>query len=144
VPISGFSHAIRAAGGGDLLFVSGLTARTADGTIVHPGDLGAQARQVLENMRAVLREAGASLRDVVQIRTYVRDIEQWPAVQAVWPEYWGAVWPASTLVEISRLYDARQLIEMEAIARLPGRLATRQVSVRPGRRPREARQGGKR
>jgi enamine deaminase RidA (YjgF/YER057c/UK114 family) len=121
VPIPGFSHLVTAHLTGTALFVSGLTARGPDGTILHVGDVGGQARQVLENLRAVLGSARATLDDVVQIRTYMRDIEQWAQVQRVWQEYWGAVWPASTLVEISRLYDDTQLIEMEAIALLPGR-----------------------
>jgi enamine deaminase RidA (YjgF/YER057c/UK114 family) len=101
---------------GTFLFVSGLTAREADGTIVHIGDYGGQTRQILENMALILAEAGATLDDVVQIRTFLRDIDQFTAVAAVWQDYWGDVYPASTLVQITRLYDERQLIEMEAVA----------------------------
>jgi enamine deaminase RidA (YjgF/YER057c/UK114 family) len=101
---------------GTFLFVSGLTARTAIGTIVHVGDYGGQTRQVLDNMRAILATADASLDDVVQIHTYLRDIDRWPDVEAVWREYWGGIYPASTAVQISRLWDERQLIEMEAVA----------------------------
>ena len=120
VPIEGFSQLIVGRPGETTLYVSGLTARDAEGTIVGIGDAVAQTRQVLENMKNVLASAGASLDDVVQIRTYVTDITTWDAVEPVWREYWGEVWPASTLVEIRRLFDDRQLIEMEAIARVPG------------------------
>ena len=116
VPVAGFSQMIAAPARGTFLFVSGLTARTGDGTIVHVGDLGGQTRQVIENMRTILAEADATLDDVVQIHTYLRDIERWPEVQAVWAEAWGAVYPASTAVQVSRLWDERQLIEMEAVA----------------------------
>jgi enamine deaminase RidA (YjgF/YER057c/UK114 family) len=116
VPIAGFSQVIVGEVGHTPLYVSGLTARTADGTIVGEGDLEAQTRQVCENMRNVLAAAGATLDDVVQIRTFVRDITQWEVLESVWRGYWGEVWPASTLVQISRLYDERQLIEMEAVA----------------------------
>jgi 2-iminobutanoate/2-iminopropanoate deaminase len=116
VPVDGFSQMVAAPARGTFLFVSGLTARTADGSIVHVGDYAGQTRQVLENMRTILAEAGATLDDVVQIHTYLRDIEQWPAVQSVWEELWGPVYPASTAVQISRLWDERQLIEMEAVA----------------------------
>lgn len=116
VPLDGFSQMIAAPARGTFLFVSGLTAREADGTIVHVGDVGGQTRQVLDNMTAVLAEADATLDDVVQIRSFLRDIEQWPAVQEVWQSYWGDVYPASTAVQITRLWDERQLIEMEAVA----------------------------
>lgn len=116
VPIDGFSHMIAAPARGTFLFVSGLTARTATGEIVHVGDYAGQTRQVLDNMQAILATAGASLDDVVQIRTFLRDISHWPEVEAVWHPYWGKTFPASTAVEISRLFDERQLIEMEAVA----------------------------
>ena len=118
VPIEGFSHVIVGEPGETTLYVSGLTSRTADGTIVGVGDMAAQARQVMENMRNILATAGASLDDVHQIRTYVTDISLWVSIEPVWREYWSEHWPASTLVEIARLFDERQMIEMEAIARI--------------------------
>jgi len=121
VPIEGFSHVIVGRPGETTLYVSGLTSRNEEGTIVGVGDMSAQARQVLENMKNILASAGATLDDVVQIRTYVTDITPWDAIDAVWRGYWGDVWPASTLVQVSRLFDERQMIEMEAIARIGGR-----------------------
>ncbi|MCY3539936.1 MAG: RidA family protein [Acidimicrobiia bacterium] len=118
VPIDGFAQIIAAEGGTSTLYVSGLTSRTADGTIVGIDDMAAQARQVLVNMANVLASAGATLDDVVQIRTYVTDITLWDVIEPVWRERWGDVWPASTLVQIDRLFDPRQMIEMEAIARI--------------------------
>ena len=120
VPIEGFSQIIVGKPGFTPLFVSGLTSRTENGTIVGVGNFEAQARQVCENLKNVLEAAGATLEDVVQIRTYVRDITQWDVLESVWRGYFGDVWPASTLVQISRLYDERQLIEMEAIALVDG------------------------
>lgn len=118
VPIDGFSQIVVGRPGTETLYVSGLTSRTADGTIVGVGDMARQARQVLDNMANILHSAGATLDDVVQIRTYVTDITQWDAIESVWRGYWGEVWPASTLVQIDRLFDERQMIEMEAIARI--------------------------
>ena len=120
VPIDGFSQVIEGRPGETTLYVSGLTSREADGTIVGIGDIVAQTRQVLENMKNLLANAGATMNDVVQIRTYVTDITTFDSMEPVWRDYWGDVWPASTLVEISRLFDEGQMIEMEAIARLPG------------------------
>lgn len=119
VPIRGFSQVVEAPTSGRLLFVSGLTSRDAQGEIVAVGDVAGQARQVLERMAGVLEAAGADLDDVVQIRTYVRDMEDWPVIEAVWRDVWSEPWPASTCVEVSRLHDPRQLIEMDAIAVAP-------------------------
>ncbi len=118
VPIDGFSQVIASEASSRTLYVSGLTSRTADGTIVGVGDMAAQARQIMENMSTVLEAAGASLADVVQVRTYVTDITRWDAIEPVWREYWGDVWPASALVQIDRLFDPTQMIEMEAVARI--------------------------
>lgn len=116
VPIEGFSQVVEAPASGRLLFVSGLTSRDERGEIVAVGDVSGQARQVLERMEGVLKAAGATLDDVVQIRTYVRDMDDWPAIERVWRQIWAEPWPASTCVEVSRLHDTRQLIEMDAIA----------------------------
>ena len=116
VPIDGFSHAIRGRPGATPLFLSGLTARTVDGTIVAEGDVAGQLTQILENMQAILSQAGASLDDVVSIRTYILDIEKWDDLEPVMRRFWGDVWPASTLVEVRRLFDPRHLVEMESVA----------------------------
>jgi 2-iminobutanoate/2-iminopropanoate deaminase len=107
---------VRAPARGEFLFVSGLTARTATGEIVAVGDLAGQTRQIMDNLKAILEDAGASLDDVVQIRTFTRDITHWAAIQDTCSSYWGDHWPASTAVQIERLYDERQLIEIEAVA----------------------------
>ncbi len=118
VPIDGFSQIIVGETTGRTLYVSGLTSRTSDGTIAGVGSMAAQARQVMENMKVVLAAAGATLDHVVQIRTYVTDIASWDDIEKVWRGYWGEAWPASTLVQINRLFDPTQMIEMEAIARI--------------------------
>jgi 2-iminobutanoate/2-iminopropanoate deaminase len=120
VPMSGFSHSIVAPASGTFIFVSGLTARTADGTIVGLDDYSVQTRQVLENLKLILAASGATLDDVVQVQTFMRDISQWSVVQKVWEEYWGGTFPASTAVEVTRLFDERQLIETQAVAMIAG------------------------
>ena len=119
VPIPGFSQVVEAPASGRLLFVSGLTSRDEEGRIVSVGDLAGQTRQVLTRMEAVLAAAGASLDDVVQIRTYLVDMGGWPEVEGVWRMVWREPWPASTCVEVSRLHDPRQLIEIDAVAVAP-------------------------
>ena len=119
VPVPGFTQAVEAGPGGRMLFVSGLTARVADGAIVGEGDIRVQARQVYENLRLILAEAGATLEDVVRTTTYLRRMEDQPIVHEVKLETFGEHPPASTTVQIVRLYDERQLIEVEATAVLP-------------------------
>lgn len=118
VPIEGFSHMVATQPGSRLIFVSGLTSRAADGSIVGVGDAVAQMRQVFLNLQSVLEVAGAGLGDVASIRTYVTNIGEWSRLEPIWREFWGDVWPASTLVEISRLFDERQMIELEATVAL--------------------------
>jgi 2-iminobutanoate/2-iminopropanoate deaminase len=122
VPVEGFSQAIRAAARGELVFVSGLTARSADGAVGPVGDSAGQTRRILEALDDILREAGGSLNDVVRTVTYLVDINHHADVHAVRREFFGDAPPASTTVQISRLYHQDQLLEIEATA-LIGRTA---------------------
>lgn len=116
VPVSGFSHAVEVPPGAGLLLVSGLTSRAADGTILCEGDVAGQMRQIIRQLAAILAARAVTLDDVVRVCTYARDIREWPAVEEVFRESFGDVWPASTFVEVSQLYDPRQLVELEAVA----------------------------
>jgi reactive intermediate/imine deaminase len=120
VPVPSFTQAVKAPAHASFVFVSGITARQADGTIVGAGDIEAQTRQVLENIKNILAEAGASLDDVVQMLTHVRDANDIPKVSAVRREYFGDPLPASTTVEVSRLFDPDMLIEITVIAAISG------------------------
>ena len=99
-----------------LLFIAGQTAVDADGNVVGKGDAGAQAEQVLKNMKSVLDEAGASFADVVKITTYVTDPRHRDALGPARLKYFGADPPASTLVVVSGLANPHYLVEIEAIA----------------------------
>jgi enamine deaminase RidA (YjgF/YER057c/UK114 family) len=120
VPVDGFSHAIEVPAGAGMLLVSGLTSRDTDGSIVAEGDVRGQMRQILKQLAAILAERGLTLGEVVRVRTYTRDIKSWPAVEEAFRESFGDTWPASTFVEVTRLYDPRQLVELEAVALIPG------------------------
>ena len=109
----GYSRAVRA---GDLVFVSGTTATSPDGSALHPGDAGKQAEVVLERIAAALRELGASLKDVVETRIYVTDMSLWQAVGAAHGAVFKDIRPASTLVEVSALIYPELLVEISAIA----------------------------
>ena len=108
-----FSHAVKV---GPMIFVSGQLARAADGNVVGKGDMAAQTRQVIANLRAVLHAAGADLRHVVRLTAFMTDMARAPEAWAVRTEAFAARPPASTGVEVSRLTHPDFMIEMEAIA----------------------------
>jgi reactive intermediate/imine deaminase len=101
---------------GRLVFVAGQVAMDEQGKTVGVGDIGAQTRQVLTNVGKVLEAAGASFDDVVKVTVYVTELSNLPALQAVRPEFFREPYPASTLVEVSRLINPEWLVEIEAIA----------------------------
>jgi enamine deaminase RidA (YjgF/YER057c/UK114 family) len=112
-PVVGYSRAVRI---GAQVFVSGTTAIDGRGGVVGVGDPHAQAVQAIANIAAALARAGATLADVVRTRIYVVDIGHWEAVGRAHGEAFGAIRPASTLVEVSRLIAPELLVEIEADA----------------------------
>jgi enamine deaminase RidA (YjgF/YER057c/UK114 family) len=112
-PVVGYSRAVRA---GDRIWVSGTTATAEDGTVIGRGDAAAQTRQELANIERALIAAGASMSDVVRTRIFVTDIKQWEAVGRVHGEVFGAVRPATTMVQVAALIDPDMLVEIEAEA----------------------------
>lgn len=118
-PNGHFSHATAIAAKGKLVFISGMTARHPDGTITGVGNIDAQTRQVCENLKAAVEEAGGTLDDIVRVDVYVRNMEHFEAIHKVRREYFTGVAPASTMVEVSKFVSPDYLIEINAIAVLP-------------------------
>jgi 2-iminobutanoate/2-iminopropanoate deaminase len=115
-PMSHYTDAVRAAG---LLFVSGCVPVDARGQLVGGDDVVAQARQVFANVAAVLAAANACFDDVVKVTVYLIDIDDRPRINPVRQEVFGAVRPASTLVEVSRLAVPGARLEVDAVAVAP-------------------------
>jgi enamine deaminase RidA (YjgF/YER057c/UK114 family) len=110
-----FPHAV-SVDGRRIIFLSGQLAWDKDGNTVGKGDMRAQLRQVGENLKDALEEAGGTLADIVKITTFVTDMDQFFTCIDVREEYFGPGWPTSTTVEVSRLAHPDMLIEVEAIA----------------------------
>ena len=102
---------------GNLVFVSGQVARNAQGELVGLGDIKAQTRQTLENVKSVLETAGATMDDVVKVTVFVTNVaEHFSQIHEVRAEFLAKDYPARTLVEVRSLANKDLLIEIEAVA----------------------------
>lgn len=111
-PIGPYSQAIVA---GDFIFTSGQIPIDPKTNQIVQGDIKEQTKQVLENLKAVLEAAGATFDDVVKVNVYMRDLNEFPAMNEVYSEYFKNSPPARTTVEVSRLpRDVK--IEIDLIA----------------------------
>lgn len=115
-PSGHFSQATMIEARGKLVFLSGMTARRVDGTIAGIGDIEVQTRQVCENLKAAVEEAGGALSDICRVDVYVRNMEHFDLIHKVRREYFQAPAPASTMVEICKMTSPEYLIEINAIA----------------------------
>jgi len=124
-PRGKYPHLKRA---GDFLFVSGTSARRADNTIAGAEvdvlgttrlDIREQTRAVIENIRDILKSAGAQLQDVVEVSTYLVNMNDFAGYNEVYGEFFGYDGPARTTVAVHELPHPHLLIEIKAIAYKP-------------------------
>ena len=104
---------------GKVLHVSGQVAQDATGAVMGKGDIRAQTRQVLENIRTVLAGAGGTMDDVARVTVYVTDMSGLAQIHEVRAQYFRRPYPASTLVEVRSLVKPEYLIEIDAVAVIP-------------------------
>jgi reactive intermediate/imine deaminase len=109
--IGPYSQAVRS---GDIVFLSGqIPLDPATGELVQ-GDIGAQARRVFENLKAVCEAAGGSLDGIVRAGIYLTDLGNFAVVNAVMAEYFNEPYPARSTIEVSGLPRGAQ-VEVDAI-----------------------------
>ena len=124
-PRGKFPHIKRA---GDFLFVSGTSSRLPDNTFagaqademgVTQLDIRVQTRAVIENIADILASEGASLKDVVEISSYLVNMNDFGGYNEVYGEYFDFDGPARTTVAVHQLPHPHLLIEIKAIAYKP-------------------------
>ena len=108
----GYSRAVRV---GNIIEISGTVASDND-KVVAEGDAYEQTRFVLAKIESALIKAGATLHDVVRTRMFVTDISRWEEFGRAHGEFFKSIKPATTMVEVNKLIDARFLVEIEATA----------------------------
>ncbi|WP_409180623.1 RidA family protein [Amycolatopsis sp. VS8301801F10] len=115
---------------GDLVFVSGTSSRRPDNTFagaeadefgVTTLDIRAQTRAVIENIRDILAAAGAGLEDLAQLTVFLVNMNDFGGYNEVYGEFFDENGPARTTVAVHQLPHPHLLIEIQAIARIPGK-----------------------
>jgi enamine deaminase RidA (YjgF/YER057c/UK114 family) len=109
----GYSRAVKT---GNFVFVAGTTAVDEAGDVIGGDDPYKQAIFVYQKIEKALAEAGASMKDIVRIRTFITDIKRWEEVAKAQGEIFENIRPAATLVEVSALVRPELLVEIEADA----------------------------
>ena len=124
-PVQGmYCHVARMAPG-EIAFIAGQVAIDAKGNPVGVGDLSLQVNQVFANLGLILKDLGTDFESVVQFTTFLTKVDSIPvwmtARSAIFPKLFpGGKYPPNTLLVIDRLVKPEFLLEVEAIARLPG------------------------
>ena len=117
-PFGAFSMAV-IQGTGQVVHLKGQVALDPHGQVVGPGDMRAQTRQVLENIRAVLASIGGTMADIVSLTQHVTDIDAFMTTGDIRRQFFVEPYPVTTTVQVVRLYRTDLLVEITAIAEIP-------------------------
>jgi len=117
-PFGAFSMAVLQ-GSGQIVHLKGQVALDVEGHVVGPGNMRAQTRQTLENIRAVLASLGGTMQDVLALTHHVTDIEAFMTTGDIRREVFAAPYPVTTTVQVVRLYHPDLLVEITATAEIP-------------------------
>jgi len=112
----GYSRAVRV---GSIVVVAGTTATDSQGNVIGLNDAYTQTKVILSKIAESLKQAGASMNDVVRTRMFATDIGKWNDIGRAHGEVFGDIRPASTLVEVKALITKDALIEIEVEAVIP-------------------------
>ncbi len=104
---------------GPFVFTAGQVGVDGEGNLVGEGDVAAQTRQVLRNLKAVLEEGGATVADVMKTTVYLADIGDFAGMNEAYAEFFGSDKPARTTVQAA-LASPKFLVEIEAVAMIEG------------------------
>jgi len=119
---SGFSHAVSVTAD-RLVFLAGQTGADASGQVV-AGGVVAQFERALRNLLIALDAAGGQAEDLVNVTIYVVSVDDYRArakeIGAVWRRLAGAEYPAMAAVQVTRLWDAAAVVEIQGVAALTG------------------------
>lgn len=118
-PVGVFSQGTIIEAAGRLVFISGMTARGKDGSVVGVGDIKEQTRVVCENIKSAVETAGGTMDDICRVDVYLRNMEHFKAVHEVRAHYFKPPLPSSTMVEVAKMVHPDMLIEITAIAVIP-------------------------
>jgi enamine deaminase RidA (YjgF/YER057c/UK114 family) len=111
--IIGYSRAVRV---GNIIEVTGTVAVDENNNIIGENSAYLQTKFIIQKIEAVLKQAGAELKDVVRTRMFVTDISRWEEYGKAHGELFGLIKPCTTMVEVSKLISPEFLIEIEATA----------------------------
>lgn len=117
-PFGPFSQAVFQ-GDGQIVHLKGQVALDRDGHVVGKGDLRAQLRQVLLNIRTALEAMGGGLGDVMSLTHYVTDMGWFLECGDIRREFFAPPYPVTTTVQVTALYHAELMVEIAAIAEIP-------------------------
>ena len=117
-PFGTFSMAV-IQGAGQIVHLKGQVSLDEQGEIVGVGDMRAQVRTTLQNIRIVLATMGGTMADILTLAHYTTDIEKFMASGDIRREFFSPPFPATTTVEVKRLYNADLMIEISAVAEIP-------------------------